>query len=104
VIGPVAGKITLVGIAGRVLLWSCEFLVRLLVDTYSRLMDVFLEQKGPLSSKSDSAIIEGCVDYEASVSHIMVFETVAVAPAQPMAFVVTSATATLSSSRLDCSP
>jgi hypothetical protein len=46
--------------------------------------------------ESDSAITEGCVDADASVSRIMVFGTVADAPAQAVVtFVDTAANASL---------
>jgi hypothetical protein len=68
-------------------------------DSIAHILMFFMQRrKDAWLPESDSAISEGCVDYEASVSHIMVSETVAVAPAQPLAFVDMSATANLSSS------
>jgi hypothetical protein len=73
-------------------------------DSIAQILMFFMQRrKDAWLPESDYAITERCVDYEASVSHIMVFETAAVAPAQPLAFVDTSATASLSSSRLNMS-
>jgi hypothetical protein len=44
----------------------------------------------------DFAISEGCGDYDASGCSIVVVETVAIATAQPVAFVETFSTATFS--------
>jgi hypothetical protein len=63
------------------------------------LMFFMQRRKDTWLPESDSAITEGCVDYDASVSNIMVFETAA----PPVAFVDTSATASLSKSKLDMS-
>jgi hypothetical protein len=51
--------------------------------------------------ESDSAMTKGCVDSDATVSRIVVFGTVADAPAQPMAFVDTAANSSLPLMR-DC--
>jgi hypothetical protein len=73
-------------------------------DSIAHILMVFMQRrKDAWLPESDSAITEGCVDNEASVSHIMVFEAVAVAPAQPLALVDTSVTASLSSSSLNMS-
>jgi hypothetical protein len=60
------------------------------------LMFFMQHRKDAWLSESDSAITEGCVDYDASVSSIVVVETVAIATAQPVAFVDTFATTTFS--------
>jgi hypothetical protein len=73
-------------------------------DSIAQILMFFVQRrKDAWLPESDSAITEGCVDSEASVSRITVFETVAVAPPQPLAFVETAATASLSSSRLNIS-
>jgi hypothetical protein len=46
--------------------------------------------------ESDSAVTKECVDYDASVSSVVVVETVSIPTAQPVAFVDTFATKTFS--------
>jgi hypothetical protein len=60
------------------------------------LMFFMQRRKDAWLPESDSAIIEGCVDYNATVSSIVVVETVAIATAQPVAFVDTLPTQTFS--------
>jgi hypothetical protein len=60
------------------------------------LMFFMQRRKDAWLPESDSAMTEGCVDYNASVSSIVVVETVAVATTHPVAFVDTYATETFS--------
>jgi hypothetical protein len=73
-------------------------------ESIAQILMFFMQRrKDAWLSESDYAITKGCVDYEASVSHIMVLETVAVAPAQPLTFVDASVNSNLSSLRLNMS-
>jgi hypothetical protein len=73
-------------------------------DSIAQILMFFMQRrKDAWLPESDSSVTEGCVDSEASVSHIMMFETVAVAPAQPLVFIEASTTASLSSSRMNIS-
>jgi hypothetical protein len=63
----------------------------------AQILKIFMQRrKDAWLPESDSAITEGCVNYNASVSSIVVVETVAVATTQPVAFVDTFATTTFS--------
>jgi hypothetical protein len=55
-------------------------------DSIAKILMFFMQRrKDAWLPESDYTITEGCVNYEANASHIVVFETVAVAPAQPVA-------------------
>jgi hypothetical protein len=73
-------------------------------DSIAQILMFFMQRrKDAWLPDSDSSITEGCVDSEASVSHIMVIETVSIAPVQPLVFIEASTTASLFSSRLNIS-
>ena len=63
----------------------------------ARILMFFMQRrKDAWLPESDSAITEGCVNYNSTVSSIVVVETAAIATAQPVAFVDTFATTKLS--------